>query len=79
MMLSDPTKNAPKVIGMVRPRPCIRLISFSCAATMIAPAAKNSVILPKACIAMCIPPPMIPSSLASIAPSTMYESWLIVE
>ncbi len=57
----------------------MRLISFSCAATMTAPAAKKRVILPKACMAMCMPPPMTPHWLASSAPSTMYESWLMVE
>ena len=70
-MESDPTKNAPKVIGIVRPSPCIRLIFFSCAATMTAPAAKKSVIFPNACIAMCIPPPMMPHSFANSAPSTI--------
>ena len=79
MIDSEPMKNAPKVIGIVRPSPCIRLMSFSCAATRIAPAAKNKVILPKACIAICIPPPMMPHRFASSAPSTMYESWLMVE
>ena len=46
------------------------LISVLCAATMIAPAQKNSVILPKACIAMCIAPPTTLHVVASAAPST---------
>ena len=71
MMLMAPTAKAPKVMGMARPSPCIRLMSFSCAATITDPAAKKRVILPKACMAMCIPPPTTPYGLARSAPSTM--------
>ena len=46
---------------------------------MIDPAAKKRVIFPKACIAICIPPPITPYALARRAPSTMYDSWLMVE
>ncbi len=69
-MLSDASKKAAKVNGMRRPRPCISLISVLWLATRIAPAQKNSVILPNACIAMCMAPPTTPAVVASMAPST---------
>ena len=46
---------------------------------MIAPAQKKRVILPKACMAMCMPLPITPQLFASMAPSTTYDSWLTVE
>ena len=70
MILRLPMKNAPMVNGMVRPSPRISLILVLWVATRIAPAQKNSVILPKACMAMCNPPPTTPQGLASIAPRT---------
>jgi len=71
MMLRLPIRKAKVVIGMTRPIPRIWLISVLWAATRMAPAQKNSVILPKACMAMCMPPPTTLISVASIAPSTM--------
>ena len=58
------------VNGMVRPMPvAARLPWFCCEATMtIAPAQKNSVILPKACMAMCIPPPITPHVIGERRP-----------
>ena len=50
MMLRLPIRNAPKVIGMARPSPPMSLTSLLFAATRIAPAAKNKVILANACM-----------------------------
>ena len=68
--LSAPMAKAAKVNGIRRPSPAMSLISVLCAATMIAPAQKNSVILPKACIAMCIAPPTTLHVVARAAPRT---------
>ena len=57
-----------------------RVLAKGAVATdVIAPAQKKRVILPKACIRMCRPLPMTPQLLASMAPSTTYDSWLTVE
>ncbi len=66
-----PRKKAKKVNGILRPRPLSWLTSVLCAATRMAPAQKNSVILPKACMAMCIAEPMIANGVARAAPMTM--------
>ena len=59
------------VKGMVRPSPRIWLISVLWVATRIEPAQKNKVILPKACEAICIPPPINPNRVANMAPRTI--------
>ena len=71
MMHKLPRANAIIVSGIFLPRPFNWLISVLCAATMIAPAQKNKVILPKACMTMCMPPPITPHTLASMAPSSI--------
>ena len=70
-MLNELMRNANIVIGMLFPIPAISLILVLCVATAIAPAQKNSVILPKACMRMCMLPPKIPAGLARAAPRTM--------
>ena len=61
-------KKAAMVIGICCPRPRISLIFDLWVATRMAPAQKNSVILPKACIAICIELPTTPAEVASKAP-----------
>ena len=58
-------------MGMRRPSPSSSLIRLLWLATRMAPAQKNRVILPKACMTMCSPPPMKPAAVAVAAPSTM--------
>lgn len=70
MMHRLATTNAPIVTGIRRPSPPSSLTSVLCAATSTAPAQKNSVIFPKACITMCSAAPTVPHALASTAPST---------
>ena len=79
IILSDPIKKAKKVSGIVRPSPSIWEISVLWLAIMIAPAQKNSVILPIACMAICMPLPITPRPLAKATPRIMYDSWLTVE
>ena len=68
MIDSDPMRKAVSVIGMRRPMPSSSLTSVLCAATMIAPAQKNRVILPAACMAICRPPPITAVDVAIAAP-----------
>ncbi len=71
IILKVAIKKAVKVTGIARPKPSSSLTRFLCVATKIAPAAKKSVILAKACIAICIDAPINPALLASIAPRVM--------
>ena len=70
IMDSAPTVKAAIVHGIRRPIPVSSLTLVLCAATKIAPAQKNSVILPNACMARCMAPPTTLAVLASIAANT---------
>ncbi len=69
--LSAPTENAANVHGIRRPSPSSSLTRVLCAPIRIAPAQKKSVILPKACMTMCMPLPITPDSVANATPNTM--------
>ena len=72
--LKLPIKNASIVMGMARPMPRISLMFVLWVAVIIAPAQKNNVILPKAWVTRCKPPPVMLAVVASAAPSSIYES-----
>ena len=69
-MLMLAIRKAPMVSGMRRPSPPISLIRVLWVATRMAPAQKNSVILPNAWVTICMVPPMIPAAFAMSAPNT---------
>ena len=69
-----PIRKAPNVMGIIRPKPVIWLMSVLCVATYIDPAHMKSVILPIACITTWRLPPSIPIDVASATPSVIYES-----
>ena len=71
MIESEARKKAAKVQGIVRPRPSSSLTFFLWVATRMAPAQKKRVILPAACIAICMPPARTPVAVAIAAPRTM--------
>ena len=54
MIDNEAIKKQKNVTGILRPRPRMSDISVLCANTMIAPAQKNRVILPNACMTMCM-------------------------
>ena len=60
----------PMVNGILRPRPRSSLTYFLPEATRMAPAQKNRVILPQACIAIWRTAPPMPCLVARVAPST---------
>ena len=68
IMLRLPIKNATIVKGICLPRPRISLMLLLCAATKIAPAQKNKVIFPKACIAIFIELAITPDDVARSTP-----------
>ena len=66
---SEPRKNAVIVSGIFRPIPFIWLMYLAPQASYIAPAQRNSVILPMACMGICSAAPAMPLSDANPTPS----------
>ena len=71
MTLREPIKNAAIVMGIRLPIPTISLMYFLPVASKMAPAQKNRVIFPKACMAMCIMLPVTPFGVRRAIPRIM--------